>query len=65
VVLEDVLEVDNVLVVERAVDLDLGEELLLRSLLLEGAFVNNLRCHHRPSLRIRDLEALSKSALPK
>ncbi len=64
-VLEDVLEINDVLVVECAVNLDFGEQLLLRSLLLQRTLINDLRGHNSAGLGICDFEALREATLPK
>ena len=62
-VLEEMLESDNVVVMERSMDLDLGHELLLGTSLGERRLLNDFCSRNSLVLQVRELKASGEATL--
>ena len=62
-ILEEVLEADDVVVMERSVDLDLGHELLLGTSLGERRLGNDFRSRNSLVFQVRELKASGEATL--
>lgn len=60
-VFEEVLEADDMVLVERAMDLDLGHELLLGTSFGQCALHDDLGCADSLVLQVRELKAASEA----